>query len=286
MTTGALSPATLATRPATPFPARTRLTSGGVLTSEWVKFRTLRSTWWTVGTTVVVMVLFSIMMAASLNFAATQPERAGELGDVSTVQAIVLGYIFAQLALAVLGALSVTTEYSTGMVRSTFSAVPTRLPALWAKSAIIAVVTFVVAVVGLAASYLVTAPMLSGNDLVPDLGDHVVQRVLLACAGYLTLVAIIGVSVATIVRHSAGAIFTLAAVLFVVPMITEFISQDWVQDIVRFLPMNLGTAMMAVTEADAGRVDVLAPGAAAIAMVVWTAVPLTAAAILVKRRDA
>lgn len=263
-----------------------RLSVGGVLKSEWIKFRSLRSTWWTVGSTVVVMVLINLATAASLNFAASQPGMAEQMGNISTVQALVSGYVFAQLAVAVLGALIITGEYSTGMIRSTLSAVPTRLPALWAKVAIIGVVTFVVGLVGVALSYVVTAPILSGNDLVPDLGDPVAQRVVLACAAYLALVAILAVGVGTIMRHSAGSIFTLVALLFVLPLVTAFLSQDWVQDIARFLPMNLGTAMMAITEADAGGVDVLTPGGATIAMAAWAAVSLVAAAVVLKRRDA
>ncbi len=281
MTTATFS----APAPATTLRTTARLSFGHVLRSEWVKLRTVRSTWWTMGSTVVVMMLFGVVMAASLNFAATRPEEAGALGSVSTVQTLVLGYIFAQLALAVLGALSMTTEYSTGMIRSTFSAVPARLPAYWAKVVVVAAASLVVAVVGLAASYLVTAPLLAGNDLVPDLGDRVVQRVLLACAGYLTCVAVLAVAVGAILRHPAGTIFTLATLLFVVPMIAEFVSHDGVQDVVRFLPMNLGTAMMAVTAAAAGRVEVLTPGAAALALGVWTVVPLAVAALLLRRRD-
>lgn len=281
MTTATFS----APAPATTLRTTARLSFGRVLRSEWVKFRSVRSTWWTMGSTVVVMMLFGVVMAASLNFAATRPEEAGALGSVSTVQTLVLGYIFAQLALAVLGALSMTTEYSTGMIRSTFSAVPARLPAFWAKVVVVAAVSLVVAVVGLAASYLVVAPLLAGNDLVPDLGDRIVQRVLLACAGYLTCVAVLAVAVGAILRHPAGTIFTLATLLFVVPMITEFVPHDGVQDVVRFLPMNLGTAMMAVTAADAGRVEVLTPGAAALALGVWTVVPLAVAALLLRRRD-
>ena len=92
-------------------------------------------------------------------------------------------------------------------------------------------------------------------------------------------------TVGAILRHPAGTIFTLATLLFVVPMITEFVPHDGVQDVVRFLPMNLGTAMMAVTAADAGRVEVLTPGAAALALGVWTVVPLAVAALLLRRRD-
>jgi ABC-2 type transport system permease protein len=284
-----MSATTLAPGATSPTASRTspyRLSFGHVLRSEWIKFRSLRSTWWTIGTTIVVMVLFSMSMAASLNFAAETPEMAAEMGNISTVQAIVLGYIFAQLSVAVLGALVITGEYSTGMIRSTLSAVPTRLPALWAKAGIIGVVTFVVGIVGIALSYLVTMPMLSGNDLVPDLGDSVVQRVVLACAGYLALVALLAVGVGTIMRHSAGSIFTLVAFLFVLPLVASFLSQDWVQDIAKFLPMNLATAMMAVTEADAGGVEILSPGSATVAMVAWAVVSLGAAAVVLKRRDA
>ncbi|WP_265523527.1 ABC transporter permease subunit [Oerskovia flava] len=281
-----MTAATLTTGPTTGRASTYRLTFGHVLRSEWIKFRSLRSTWWTIGTTVLVMVLFSLTMAASMNFAANDAEMAAAMGNVSTVQAIVLGYVFAQLSVAVLGALVITGEYATGMIRSTLSAVPRRLPALWAKTIIVGLVTFAVAIVGIGLSYLATMPMLSGNDLVPDLGDGTVQRVILACAAYLTFVAIVAVGVGTIMRHSAGSIFTLVALLFVLPLVASFLTQEWVQDIAKFLPMNLGTAMMVVTEADAGGVEVLSPGSATVAMAVWSVVALAAAAVTLKRRDA
>ncbi len=109
-----------------------RLSFGHVLRSEWIKFRTLRSTWWTLGITVVVMVGFSLMFAAvmsSMDSAGVSAEEAG-MGSTAGigVTVITVGYTFAQLAVAVLGALTVTGEYSTGMIRSTLSAVPSRLP--------------------------------------------------------------------------------------------------------------------------------------------------------------
>ena len=115
-----------------------RLGFGGVIASEWIKFRTVRSTVWTLAITLVVMVGLSLLVAfgvtSAMDSSHANPADTGLPGSVI----VTLGYYFAQMTIAVLGVLTITGEYSTGMIRSTLAAVPRRLPALWAKALVLA----------------------------------------------------------------------------------------------------------------------------------------------------
>ena len=148
------------------------LTFGRVVASEWVKFRTLRSTVWTLGVTVVLMVGIAALVAWGM----TQGDEPAPPG--MGLVAVTAGTQMAQLAVAVLGVPIITGEYTTGMVRSTFAAVPTRLPALAAKAIVLAVTVLVVSLVSTALSYLVTMPFLGGTALELDLGHTGTLRAL------------------------------------------------------------------------------------------------------------
>lgn len=148
--------AALTTADATPPTVRSAF--AGVMRGEWVKLLSLRSTWWTLGATVVLMTLVSFAAAMSLDAMAEDPVMGAAVTEMHGAEVISGGFQIGMLTIAVLGALFITGEYSTGMIRSTFAAVPTRLPVLGAKAIALVVLTVVVTVAGVAASYLVTMP--------------------------------------------------------------------------------------------------------------------------------
>ena len=287
--------ATAPQREAAPAVVVHRVTFGRVLRGEWIKFRTLRSTVWTVVITAVVMVGLALMMAAIMRVAADTPEMSEGMSQDPGLQAIGLtgttivtfGYSFGALAIGVLASLIVTSEYSTGTVRSTFAAVPRRLPVLWAKLLVIVLATAVVVAVALAIAYVVTAPMLDTAGLSVDLSDGEQVRALVGCVLYLATVAAFALGVGTLMRHSAGAIFTIVAVFFVVPLIFSIVVQassaawtDWVN---KLLPSVAGERIISRgTPTDA----LLDPWVGYAVLVGYTVVLLVAAAITLKRRDA
>lgn len=220
-----------------------RVTFLHLLNSEWIKLVTLRSTWWTLGSTVVVMVLFALMMAAANGF------DAGPDGPPPTPGASVVtfGYIFAQVSVGVLGALIVTGEYSTGMIRSTIAAAPGRTGVMLAKASVLAVVTFVTGVVGVLLSYLATAGML--GDGVADLGDGETWRIFLGAGGYLALIALFAFALGIIIRNGAA---TIAAILGVTLLLTILVSilgfsLEWLGNIAPYLPAAAGAQIMTPT---------------------------------------
>jgi ABC-2 type transport system permease protein len=273
-----------------------RVTFWRVLRSEWIKFRTLRSTLWTVVVTAVVMVGFALLMASIMRAAVDNPEMQQEMsqdpgmqamGGLAGTTAITLGYSFGQLAVAVLAALIVTSEFSTGMIRSTFATVPHRLPALWAKLVVIVAATVVVISLALGVAYLVTMPLLDAAGLSIDLSEPDQVRVLLGCVLYLATVAAFALAVGTLMRHTAGAIFTLVALFFVLPIIFSIIvatsDAAWTDWVNKLLPSVAGERIISRGPTPD---TLLEPWVGYGVLAAYTVVLLVAAAVTLKRRDA
>ncbi|UNX55610.1 ABC transporter permease subunit [Georgenia sp. TF02-10] len=262
-----------------------RLTFLGVLRGEWIKLLSLRSTWWTLAVTVVVMALFALAQAASLEVLMDPEFGGGGPVSIHGAEVITGGYQFAMVTVAVLGALAMTGEYSTGMIRSTLAAVPTRLPVLAAKAIILVGLTVVVAAVGIAVSALVTAPMLAEHDLVPAMDDPDTWQVFGGTVYFLVAVALFALGLGAVLRHSAGTITAVLGALLLLPMILQFISLDWVQDALAYLPLPAATAFVAVSEMLAIG-DGLSPWQGVAVLGGYAVLALVAGAVLLRRRDA
>ena len=167
-----------------------------------------------------------------------------------------LGIGFAQLVSAVLGALVITGEYGTGMIRSTFAAVPKRLPAIVAKALVFGVTTFVIALLGLVITALVTAPLLPAKGITPDFGDGSVWLALVGGAGYVALIGLLAFGIGLIIRSSAGGIAAALGLVLVVPTILQVLAAvtraDWPANIAAFLPASAGGKLYAYPGAAAG----------------------------------
>ena len=267
---------------------RPGVTFGRLVAAEWIKFRSLRSTWWTLALALLGMVGLSLIFAIGVRASAITAEDEGAMLGVLVV---VFGYSAAQLALAVLGALTITGEYSTGMIRSTFTAAPRRLPALWAKLLVLTVVTVVVSVVGLALAYLLTLPLLSGTGVSLDLGDGETVRALAGVPLYLTAVTLLAFAIGAVMRHSAGAITTTLGIMLVVPMVFSILGVffTWAPRVGAYMPTTAGEQIMSFGGiAGAGMVsDVsLSPWMGISLLGGYVVVLLAVAAVLMRRRDA
>ncbi|MGY2002674.1 ABC transporter permease [Blastococcus sp. SYSU DS1024] len=251
-----------------------------VLLAEWIKFRSLRSTYWAMLATVLAMVLIAVLMAA----ASTLGDNPGP--DGRTVLA--LGYTFAQVVVAVLGALMITGEYSTGQIRSTLSAVPTRTPVLAAKALLIAVVGFVLGILGVALSYLATV-MVLGSDAA-DLGDPEVLRIFWGTGLYLAGVGLLGLGVGALLRHTAGAITAVLVVLLLLSTLAQLLmlASDAFVAVYPYLPSTAGERIVApeAVAAAAGAPEPLAPWAGFTVFMVYVLLTLIAAGVALRRRDA
>lgn len=260
-----------------------------VLRAEWVKFWTLRSTYWAVGLTILAMVGISLLMA-SITLIADGQEMGPEAMGPPPELTIGIAYSFGQVMVAVLGVMMISGEYTTGQIRSTLAAVPTRLPVLAAKAVLIAVVGFLLGLLGTALSYLVTAPIV--GDAAADLSDPEVLRLFWGAGLYLAAIGLLSLGVGALLRHTAGALTLILGLLLFIPTIVQFLAmwQDWIATVYRYLPSVAGERIafpsMGMDEAMMGLPDLLDPWPGFGVLMIYVVVALLAAALLLRRRDA
>ncbi len=255
--------------------------------AEWIKFWTVRSTVWTLVATVTVMVGISALAAWG---STTQAVDAGA-GPMNTAMLLSAGYQLAQLAVAVLGVLTISGEYSTGMIRSTLAAVPRRTPVIAAKALVLGVVVLVVSVVSMALSYLATMPWHDQLNATFDLTDAETVRMTVGLPLYLIAIALFAFAVGALLRHSAAALTAVIALLLVVENVLMIIPLRVVELISPFLPSTAGrrvlldSEMLTATDAATSGAH-LTPWQGYGVLVAWAVVLLVAAAGLLRRRDA
>lgn len=276
-----------------------RLSFGGVLRSEWIKLRSLRSTVWCLGLVVLLTIGFGLLLALTLR----TPESGVTPDAVQhqlQVQVATLGVNFTQLIVAVLGVLVISGEYGTGMIRSTFVAVPGRLGAFFAKAIVLGVTTFVVGAVAIALSAAVAWPIIGGKGITVSPFDGGVMLALLGAAGYLTLVAVLAFAFGSILRNSAGGIATILGLVLVVPTIMQILASltkaTWISNVAAFLPSTAGgkmfdyvdsaTVSQAADQAAKAGLVYIEPWQGLLVLLAWVVVGLIVGALLTKRRDA
>jgi hypothetical protein len=233
--------------PAVPTPAAARrpalrVTQGRVLLSEFTKFRTLRSTMWTLLAAVVLMIglaaLFSAVTASQYH-----TFNALQRADFNPVTTSLNGVMFAVVAFGVLGVLLMGGEYSTGMVRSSLTTVPRRLPVLWGKLAVFAGSIFSASLLASFISFYLGQALLSSHHLGVSITAHVALRSVIGAALYVTVAGLIGVGLGALLRNTAAGIATFAAVFFVIPLLATLLPASISNHLAQYLPSNAGDAI-------------------------------------------
>jgi ABC-2 type transport system permease protein len=256
-----------------------RLTFGGVLRSEWIKLRSVRSSGLTLLGAAVMMITPGLVFAATIG---SDSDGANGLTDPTGIT--LAGGIFAQLIVGVLGVMVASNEYSTGMIRSTLTGVPARLPVLAGKVTVV-IGTVFPAMLAVAFTVFFAGQAIMGGAGHPTaaLGDPGVLAALFGSAATMAGVAVMGIALGTIMRNTAGAISTLVAFMFLVPGIGSLVlPASWRDNVLKFLPSNASDAFTSVSPAP----NLLGSAAGAAVFAAWVVVPLVAAAVLLRRRDA
>jgi ABC-2 type transport system permease protein len=210
------------------------------LLAEWIKLRSLRSTWYTLACLFVVGLGITALTSNATREAYAD---AGAAWDPTAHS--LTAYIVAQLIIGVLGILVVTSEFATGLIRTTLTVTPRRHRVLAAKVVIAAAVAVVAGQVLMVAAFLIGQPLIDGQG-VPNagLGDPGVLRAVLAGGLYLTLIALLSVGLGTIMRATAGALATLVGIIFLVPALAG-IFPSWMSGLFDFWPTLGGSAALA-----------------------------------------
>jgi len=248
-----------------------------VVESEWIKFRTLRSSWVTLGAAVLVMIGLGMVIGyyTGKDFAGVAPEDAAPSAPLQ-------GSIGAQLLIGILGVLFVSGEYATGMIRSSLAAVPRRVPVLAAKAAVFGGITLLAMVASSFGAFLAAQAFLGYYGHATSLTDPGVLRVVIGTGVYLTLIGLLGAALGWLLRSTPGGITAFAGLILVLPGLLQVLPGTWGQTIAHYLPEQAGESFTTSIR-DEGSLE---PWTGFGVLVLWVVVAMGAAMLVLRRRDA
>lgn len=265
-----------------------RLSFAGIVKSEWIKFYAVRSTPIILLVTVIVTVGMSALMAVGMRASASNADvdmsmetDPGMAGLEPGMMSVTFSYGVAQIVIAILGVLAITSEYSTGRIRSTVTAVPKRTPMYLAKIVVLSVTAVVTAAVTILLSFGVVTAILSSVDMAPNLSEDGAWRSLIGVPLYLTVIALFAMALGTLIRSTPGSIAAVLGIILVLPIIST-VPVEWIQTAAEFLPAAAGERLFTSSLMDA----TLGPWQGFGVLCLWSVVLLGLGGVILKRRDA
>ena len=210
---------------------------------EWRKLRTVRSTWYIAAVFAASMIGLAMVALSHEGYAQMS---AADRAAFDPTHDCFIGLVLGQLLLGTLGVLAITSEFSSGMIRATFAAVPRRSLVLAAKAAVLGTVALAVGEISAFAAFFAGQAVLTAPAPHAALGQPGVLRAVVIAGAYPALIAVIGLGIGAIVRHTAGAIGALVGVLFVLPLLLATLSPSIQNASQNFLPHPMANSMTAV----------------------------------------
>ncbi|HEX3713847.1 MAG TPA: ABC transporter permease [Trebonia sp.] len=287
----------------------------GVIASEFTKLRSVRSTYWTIAALIIVSV--GIATIAGFGIASNLHNNPwNKAGTDATQSSLIAFFELGQLIIAVVGAMIITSEYSTGMIRTSLTAIPRRGTVYLGKLIVLTVVTLVVSLVTSFIAFFVGQAALSGSGVAASLfhsttipanvqlspppngggppsyvfqGTDVITsgHVLTAVVGtalFVTVVALIAFGLGAIIRHTAGAITSTIGLMFVLSIIVQILPDNWRWEIMRFFPDAAGR-VISVTVGP-GNPHLWSAWPQFLVTVIWAVVLVGIGGYLFRKRDA
>jgi ABC-2 type transport system permease protein len=250
-----------------------------VLAFEWTKLRAVRSNLWTLLAASAVSIGSAAVIAQSISAARGTPPS----GVINPFTAIFLGYAeYGVIPVSILAVLAFTSEYSTGLIRTTFTAVPQRLAVLAAKAAVVGGAALAAGEVLAFVMFFLGQAIMSGHHQGVSLSAPGALRGVLAAGLLLPLCALTGLSLGTIIRHTAGAIAATLGVIYLLAAACLLLPRPWNTRIGKFtLPFS---AYQVITQHS--QPGLLSPVLSLLVMLAWPAAALVAAGFLLTHRDA
>lgn len=262
-------------------PARGRPALLGAIASEAVKLRSLRSNWILSAAALVLIIGSGTMQCVGLIARLTDPRFAGQLIEARPMQ-FVDAVLWAQVLIAVIAVLAATGEYGSGQIKLSLLALPTRLPLLAAKAITVALLAFVIGVVGAAVALAVPLAVLaeSGIDYPIDLPTAV--GLALGSGAYLAAIAALSSAAGMLLRHVVPALAVTLATVTILPSIIASIPVDVIRDAAAYFPTTAGRMLIS----DLPTTAALEPWQGYLVLLAWVAAVWIAAAVSLRARDA
>jgi ABC-type transport system involved in multi-copper enzyme maturation permease subunit len=250
------------------------------LRSEFTKIRSTRSTYWTLLALIVVTVGIGALASAG----AASHTQGLDRATFDATQQSLAGLYVGQLVIAVLGALTITSEYSTGMIRTSLAVQPRRGVLFAAKALVFAVVSLVTGLVACFASFFIGQAILSSHHLNATLGQPNVLRAVIGGALFVTACGMLAYGLGAILRHTAGAITAAIGLLFVLTVLVNFLPGTWQDHVNKWMPAIAGSQVW-VTKASSPETLLSAWSGLAV-LAGYAAVAIVAGLVLFRTRDA
>jgi hypothetical protein len=250
------------------------------LYSEWTKLRSVRSTYWTAAVAVLASIGLGIVICARTAYNINHGQQDPRGLDATLIS--LNGLYIAQVAIGILGVLTITSEFGTGMIRATLCAVPQRRTMLAAKGAVFALATLVGGEILSFTAFGIGQALLASAHVGVSLHDPGVLRATIGGGLYLTAVGLLGFGIGALVRHTAGALSVFFAVLFGLTAIIELLPTNWRNVLINYLPANAGNQIFNVLRPHGA----LAPWAGLGVLCLYALAAIIAAVVLIERRDA
>jgi ABC-2 type transport system permease protein len=265
-------------RAALPAPAG-RAGFGGALRSEFTKIRSVRSTYWTLLTLVIVTVGIGTLSCVGAI------SRGADHGpNFDPAFRSLVGLILGQLIIAVLGALTITSEYATGMIRTSLAVQPRRGTLFAAKAVVFAVVSLVTGLVASFASFFIGQAILSSKHLNTTLSQPHVLRAVIGGGLFLAVCGLLSFGLGAVLRHTAAAITASIGLLFVILILSNFLPQTWQVHVDKWIPFNAGSQIWSTVTDPTAHLFSAWTGFGVFAG--YAAIAIAAGLVLFRKRDA
>jgi hypothetical protein len=249
--------------------------------SEWIKFRSVRSTIMGFLLTFVLTIGLGVLITVALRGHWSQASPADRF-TFDAVSTSLAGTYFASFAVGVIGILFITSEYSSGSIRTTLAAVPNRVRLTLSKLIVLAVSMVIVSEIVCFITFLMGQAIYSGVVPTASLASSAVLRSVLFAGVYLTLLAVLGFAIGLILRQSGACISVFTSILLIIPLIIFFLPQSWQSSVAKYEPSALGRAMMSTSppSGDFGAWTAL------MVLVIYVVIVLGVGTTMLVRRDA
>ncbi|GIJ28730.1 ABC transporter [Micromonospora qiuiae] len=245
--------------------------------AEWTKLRSVRSTWWTVVAAVVVMAATAGQLAIYIANDNTNDDPGDDPGVVALGSVLIDSLELVQYAVLALGLLTITSEFTTGTIRTTLQCTPSRGRVLLAKAAVTATVTFGLGLLLGAVGAVVAGPVLGEWGAAPAAGT---LRDVVALAGYLALIGVLALGLGAVLRSAVLTLTVLLAVLMIVPLSLREPDITALHRVADVFPGEAGRHFLA------GDGEPYPPAVGLLLLAGWAAVTLLAGRAALRRRDA
>ena len=260
---------------------------GGTLRSEFTKIRSVRSTYWTLFAMIVITIGISALLSwGRIQDYASQPAvvQAHEALRIRSraTEFSMFGLILGQLVIAVLGALTITSEYSTGMIRTSLTVMPHRATVYAAKAVVFTLVALVAGLVTSFGSYFIGQAIFATQHLNSNLSQPGVLRAVVGGGLFLAVCGLLSYGIGALLRHTAAAITASVALLFVLFVLSGFLPNSWAEHVDKWIPFNAGSAIWE----NLSGVKMFSPWVGFGVFCAYAAIAVVAGGILFRTRDA